>query len=121
MVKMLKFNNDIKFYLSLQAIDARKSIDGLSALILDAFGENPQCGHLFIFFNKSRDKIKILWWSKNGFILCYKRLEKRKFIIPKLIGEINLELTQEQLEGLLAGFDFSLMQQFPKINYYQYV
>lgn len=117
---MLKFRDEIKIFVSLQPIDARKSIDGLCTLVLEYFANNPQCGNVFIFFNKSKDKVKILWWHANGFSLYYKRLEKRRFVLPKDITE-NLEITQAQLHGLLAGLDFSLMRHFPEINYHQYV
>ena len=56
---MLKLRDGIKIYFSIESIDARKSIDSLSILVSSLFGENPQSGHLFVFFNKSRDKVKI--------------------------------------------------------------
>jgi transposase len=117
---MIKLREEIKIYVSTQAMDARKSIDGLCAMVIDCFKDNPQNGNLFIFFNKSRDKVKILWWDANGFILHYKRLEKCRFVVPKLQGINTLEITQTQLHGLLAGLDFSLMRHFPEINYYHY-
>jgi transposase len=104
----------------MESIDARKSIDSLCIMISESFKDNPQCGNLFIFFNKSRDKVKIIWWDTNGFILHYKRLEKGRFVLPKLGGIDKLEISQTQLHGLLAGLDFSLMRHFPEINYYQY-
>ena len=116
---MLKFNHDIKIFLSLAPIDARKSIDGLCILITEYFADNPQSGNLFIFFNKARDKVKIIWWDATGFVLHYKRLEKRRFVFPKLTGD-SLELSQTQLHGLLAGLDFTLMRHYPEINYHQY-
>jgi transposase len=116
---MLNFREEIKIYVSMQAIDARKSIDGLCGLVLDCFSENPQCGNVFIFFNKTRDKVKILWWHANGFALYYKRLEKHRFVLPKN-NDKTFEITQAQLHGLLAGLDFSLMRHFPEINYHQY-
>ena len=117
---MLKLREDIKIYVSMEPIDARKSIDSLCAVIIESFEDNPQCGNLFIFFNKSRDKVKIIWWDANGFILHYKRLEKGRFVFPKLSGIDKLEISQTQLHGLLAGLDFLLMRHFPEINYYQY-
>lgn len=116
---MLNFRDDIKIFVSMQPIDARKSIDGLCAQVLEHFSNNPQCGDVFIFFNKSKDKVKILWWNANGFVLLYKRMEKHRFIVPKEMIE-TLEITQAQLHGLLAGLDFSLMRHFPEINYHQY-
>ena len=118
--KMIKLREEVKIYVSLQTIDARKNIDGLCALVQDYFTENPQSGNLFIFLNKARDKVKMLWWDNNGFVVYYKRLEKGWFVLPKLSGIERLELTQTQLYGLLAGLDFSLMRHFPEMNYYQY-
>jgi transposase len=117
---MLKFREEIKIYVSTQLIDARKSIDGLCALVTEHFADNPQCGNVFIFFNKSKDKVKILWWNANGFVLYYKRLEKHRFVLPAKNLAETFEITQAQLQGLLAGLDFSLMRHFPEINYYQY-
>jgi len=116
---MLKFREEIKIYVSTKPVDARKSIDGLCALVSDYFSENPQCGSVFIFFNKAKDKVKILWWHANGFALYYKRLEKHRFILPRNSYE-TFEITQAQLHGLLAGLDFSLMRHFPEISYHQY-
>ena len=118
---MLKLREDTKIYFSLEPIDARKSIDSLSALVVNYFEDNPQSGNLFIFFNKARDKVKILWWDNTGFILHYKRLEKHRFVVPKIAGLSHLEISETQLHGLLAGLDFSLMKHFPEINYHQYV
>ena len=116
---MLKFREEIKIYVSIKPIDARKSIDGLCALVMEYFSENPQCGNVFIFFNNKKDKVKILWWHSNDFSLYYKRLEKHRFVLPKSVTE-TLEITQAQLHGLLAGLDFYLMRNFPEINYHQY-
>lgn len=118
---MLKLKENIKILVSVEPIDARKSIDGLSCLIGERYLDNPQSGNLFIFFNKSRDKVKILYWHNNGFVLHYKRLEKHKFKVPKLTGRNNIAITQTQLYGLLAGLDFMLMREFNEINYSQYV
>jgi transposase len=117
---MIRLRDEIQIFVSLQPIDARKSIDGLCAMVLEYFNENPQCGKVFIFFNKSRDKVKLLWWDVNGFVLHYKRLEKHRFVVPKLQDIDKLEITATQLQGLLAGLDFSLMRHFPEINYHHY-
>jgi transposase len=117
---MLKLRDGVKVYVSVDTIDARKSIDSLAALVVDIFKENPQSGHLFLFFNKSRDKVKILWWDNNGFVLHYKRLEKHRFVLPKFSELTTLNISETQLHGLLAGLDFMLMRHFPEINYNQY-
>lgn len=117
---MIKLREGTQIYVSVETIDARKSIDSLSALVVEVFKENPQSGHLYLFFNKSRDKVKILWWDNNGFILHYKRLEKHRFVLPKFSELNTLIISETQLHGLLAGLDFTLMGHFPEINYHQY-
>lgn len=117
---MLKLREGIKVFISLNPIDARKSIDSLSQLVVEFFKDNPQSGHFFLFFNKARDKVKILWWDNNGFVLHYKRLEKHRFHLPKLNSINQLEISETQLHGLLAGLDFTLMKHFPEIQYHHY-
>jgi len=70
-------------HLATQAVDMRKSINGLSVLVTDQLALNPLNGQMFVFYNRHRDKIKILYWDKNGFCLWYKRLEKHRFHIPR--------------------------------------
>lgn len=114
---MLKLRTGVKIYLSNDRIDLRKSIDGLAAIVYDHFASPPNIGNVFIFTNKLRDKVKLLFWDKNGFVLYYKRMEKGKFRInAKDTG--NIEITEDQLHWLLAGLDFILAQEFPELNYY---
>lgn len=96
--------------------DMRKSINGLSQLIASEMGENPSDGRLYIFANKQRDKIKILYWEKNGFCLWYKRLEGGKFKLPA-ISEAKLALTAEQLQWLLSGLDIKKLTGFASLKY----
>jgi len=117
---MLAIKDNTKIYVCLTHIDMRKSINGLSAIIVDEFAQSPTSGYIFIFFNKIKDKLKCLFWDKNGFVMYYKRMEKRKFIISKLLSGDTIEITPEQLRGLLAGFDFSLMMECPDINYSEF-
>lgn len=95
----------------------RKSIDTLSALVVDEFKNDPQSGNLFVFFNRCRDKVKIVYWNKNGFVLHYKRMEKLRFVIPRLNDRMHLVITETQLNGLLAGLNFEIMGEFDEINY----
>lgn len=114
---MLKLRQGIQIYVSLSAIDMRKSIDSLSALVLDEFKQDPQCGHLFIFFNRYRDKVKIIFWDRNGFVLHYKRMEKHRFVVPGVSHHNQLEITETQLNGLLAGLNFEIMGEFTELSY----
>jgi len=67
---------EVSVYLCRQVVDFRKSINGLSAMVEEELGLDPFGPHLFVFCNRRRDKIKILYWERSGFVLWYKRLEK---------------------------------------------
>lgn len=103
---MIRFNENIKIWLGTKAVDMRCSIDGLLIQVACQLKGNPQAKQLFLFYGKSKDKIKGLWWDKNGFILIYKRLEKGRFKIPKTFTQTKLDITLKQLYWLLAGLDF---------------
>lgn len=100
---MLRPPNDVQVYLYAEPVDMRKSIDGLSALVEQEMDVGPVTQALFVFCNRGRDKIKLLCWERNGFIVWYKRLEKQRFRWPKA-GD-TLSLTGQELNWLLDGFD----------------
>ena len=110
----------IKVYVQLTPVDMRKAINGLTALVVDNFSLPPQSGDLFIFYNKSRDKVKAIYWDKNGFVLHYKRLDRAKFKFSKSAKDGALEISHDQLQWLFAGLDFQLMNQFSDLNYEHY-
>jgi transposase len=76
---MLNIPASTKIYICVQPVDMRLSFDGLSGLVCTHFGLNPLSGHLFVFFSKRRDRMKILAWDVDGFLLYYKRLEQGTF------------------------------------------
>jgi transposase len=86
-------------------------------MVLQEFNQEPQNGHLFIFFNRSRDKVKILFWDRNGYALHYKRMETHKFVVPSVNHSQSIMITETQLNGLLAGLNFELMGDFAEINF----
>lgn len=114
---MLKVRSGIQIFVSTSLIDMRKSIDSLSVLVKQEFNGDPQSGHLFIFFNRSRDKVKIIYWDRNGYVLHYKRMERSRFVVPCLTRLSQLIITETQLNGLLAGLNFEIMGDFNEINY----
>ena len=113
---MLKLRSGQKVFVSTDPSDMRKSIDGLSMLVFQEFGKDALSGDVFVFFNRARDKAKLLYWDKTGYVLHYKRMEKHRFVISKSI-QSGLEITETQLNGLLAGLDFELMGEFSDIPY----
>jgi transposase len=95
-----------RVFLAMGDTDMRKSINGLSVLVERAMGRNPFDGGLFVFCNRRRNMIKILYWDKNGFALWCKRLEKHRFHWPTTTEGVVSPGTK-QLEWLLAGLDFT--------------
>ena len=89
-----------------KAVDFRRGVDGLSALVVEDMKQNPNKG-LYVFYNKRLDRVKILGWHNNGFIMIYKRLETGKFFIRA--EEDNIKIDPAQLNWLLIGLDWRLM------------
>jgi transposase len=100
---MLKNINSYNVYLACGAIDLRKSIDGLAVLVQESFELDPFSKCLFVFCNRTKDKIKILQWDDNGFWLYYKRLEKGTFKWPSSSKGKTLNIDERQLRWLLDG------------------
>lgn len=110
----------MKVLVSIVPVDMRKSINGLTVLVADVLKQNPQNCYLFLFRNQQNNKVKGLYWDKNGFVLIYKRLEKGKFGFPKKLTEAVLEIDEKQLSWLLAGFEFVRMKAYPEFDFSEY-
>jgi len=104
-------------YLCKAAIDFRKGINMLSILVESTLSLSPFSEHLFVFVNKGRDKVKILYWEKSGFCLWQKRLEKEKFKWPRYYEDEVVTLTGQQLNWLLDGYDLRQMKPHATLNY----
>lgn len=95
-----------QIFIADKPIDFRKAIDGLCALIVEDMQQKPGDG-IYVFYNKDFNRIKILGWHKNGFMLVYKRLEKGKFFVNFIDGVLQIDAAQ--LGWLLAGADWRLL------------
>ena len=105
-------------YLYRQAIDFRKSIGGLSALVEQELGMNPFGDALYVLISRRRDKIKALYWHRNGFCLWYRRLEQERLAWPALdAAQLSCRLTVKKLEWLLEGFDLRAPKPNKTLNY----
>lgn len=107
---------NLKIWLYSTPTDMRKSIDGLSVIVADQLGKNPCGPEVFVFYNRGLDKLKVLYWDKNGFCLWYKRLEKGRFFIPTM-QDAAYELTNEQLRWLLDGLKIEELKGNPTLEY----
>jgi transposase len=99
---MLKFEGKA-VYLACGHTDMRKSINGLAAIVEGSFGLDPFGNALFVFCNRSRDRVKILEWDGDGFWLYFKRLEKGRFRWPCLDDSRTMDLTGDELHMLLGS------------------
>lgn len=101
---MLSFPPGIQVYMAIAPVDMRKSFDGLSAAVQTVFQRDVLDGHLFLFLNKRRDRIKILWWDNDGLAIWAKRLERGTYEIPRHDADTQqLRLEATQLALLLSG------------------
>lgn len=92
-------------YFHRDAVDMRKSINGLSLIVLEEMEMSFKGERLFVFMSRCGRKLKVLYWDKSGFALWYKRLEKERFRWPKTHDDEVIAGSSEQLEKLLSGFD----------------
>lgn len=110
---MLSIDTGAKIYLYTVFVDMRKSIDSLVVLLAGVYTQNPQTGDLFVFTNRDHNKVKILLWDRNGFVLYYKRLARGRFRYSKDLNGEQVLVTPSQLKALLMGLDFHLLNQYP--------
>ena len=102
---MLRPNESVEVYLYMAPVDMRKSINGLAALVENEMALSPMTEVLFVFCNRGRDKIKLLYWERNGFVVWYKRLEKQRFKWPRQSDFDYEQRDGRELNCLLDGLD----------------
>ena len=103
---MIQWLEQATVYLHREPVDFRKSINGLSVIVEESMKVSPFDPGLFVFCNRRRDKLKVLYWDKTGFALWYKRLEKDKFKWPHKHSDSTITVTHEQWGWLLRGLNF---------------
>ena len=104
-------------YLHREPVDFRKSINGLSVIVEQEMNLSPFSHALFVFCNRKRDKLKVLYWDTTGFALWYKRLEKDKFQWPRKHPQAILSLTHEQWSWLLSGLNIEKLIKHQPLHY----
>ncbi len=98
----------VKIYFAIGLFDMRNGIDGLRAVVEQTLKKDPYEGHLFVFVGKGKDKVKILFWDKNGFVLHMKRLERGRFQMPTIDDKrTRVEMEATELSMLLDGIDLN--------------
>jgi len=106
---MIHLPASVRVYLCLAPCDMRKSFDSLHALVREHLELDAFAGHLFVFSSRRRDRIRILYWDRDGFAIWSKRLEEGTYAVPfeDGAGERRREITAEELGALLSGIDLA--------------
>jgi transposase len=103
---MLTLPTSVRIYLASEPVDLRRGHDGLVAIVRSEWKLNPFDGHLFVFLGRRLDRVKILVWDRNGFVLYYKRLSQSRFRMPKVPANVaRVELDATTLTMLIDGID----------------
>lgn len=118
---MLTISRTTRVFLATRPTDMRKGFDGLSALVEHVILEDPFSGHLFVFRNQRRDRLKLLWWDRDGWALFYKRLERGSYEFPTDRAKKGtrdesprLEIRADELALLLEGIDLETVRRRPR-------
>jgi transposase len=103
---VLTLSSSVRVFLAAEPVDLRRGHDGLVAIVRSTWQLNPFDGHLFVFLGRRLDRVKILVWDRNGFVLYYKRLSQGRFRMPRVpSGAERVELDATTLAMLLDGID----------------
>lgn len=103
----------IRAFVFSEAVDMRKSIDGLSQIVASVMGMNPLSGQVFVFIGRRRDRAKLLVWDRHGFWVLYKRLERGRFTDPSRLGS---SIAMSELVAWLEGIDLSRTRRFETVE-----
>ncbi len=109
---MIHLPGSVRVYLCLSPCDMRKSFDGLHTLVREHLTLDAFAGHLFVFASRRRDRVKILYWDRDGFAMWSKRLEEGTYALPwaESAEERRREITAQELGALLSGIDLNQAQ-----------
>jgi transposase len=108
---MLNFPPAVRIWLGTAPVDLRRSFDGLAEQVRQHLHNDPLSGHIFVFRNKRGDRVKLLYWDEDGYVIVYKRLEVGVFRWPAAAeGHASVTLRAAELAMLLDGIDWSKAQ-----------
>ena len=110
---MLSLSSTFRIFLAVEPADMRKGFDGLSQLVRDRIAQDPLSGHLYVFRNRRRDRVKILYWDRDGLALWYKRLERGTSRFPEAVDG-RVEVTPAEMAAVLEGIDLEHAPRRPR-------
>ena len=115
-VVMMRPAADMVVYVCVAPVDFRLQINGLASCVQEVLGLAPLSAHLFAFTNRHRNRVKVLYWERNGFVLWQKRLERDRFHWPRG-DDLTVSLTGQELNWLLDGFDLRHWRPHGRLDY----
>jgi transposase len=114
---VLSFSPAVKLWYAPKAVDMRLGFDGLFTLVRSRLNADPLSGHLFIFRNRTGDRLKVLYWGGHGLCLFCQRLEAGRYHFPDAApGAASIELTAGQFQMILDGIDLSRVRRFKRFR-----
>lgn len=114
---MIAIPSTVRVFLATNPVDFRNSIDGLAAQVHAHLQRDPLTGHVFVFHNRSRTALKVLYWDHGGFCLVYKRLERGRFRVPnRHTTRRETVLSSAEFTALFEGIDLSKARRLPRWN-----
>lgn len=112
---MLSLPPSVRIFLATQPVDGRKGVDSLAAMIRSVFAHDPFLGHLYIFFSRRCDRVRLVYWDRNGFAMWTKRLERGRFHAPLSAGPLSVRaLEVSDLALILEGIDLAGARRRPR-------
>ena len=113
---MLNLSELVRIYVCLAPMDMRKGFDSLAAVVREGLGYDPLSGHLFVFRSRRGDRVKLLWWERDGLTLYYRRLEKGTFRFPTTNDPEarSIEVSSQELSLMLWGIDPASVKRQPR-------
>jgi len=122
---MLRPPGTVRVFLCLTPTDMRRSFDGLSGMVAGVLREDPLSGHLFVFRSRGGDRLKVLYWDRDGLVIVYKRLEKGAFRFPTTpttptdaggAAPARLEVPMREFAMILEGFELAGMKKLRRFG-----
>ncbi|MBV8954881.1 MAG: IS66 family insertion sequence element accessory protein TnpB [Solirubrobacterales bacterium] len=102
---MLTLPPGVQMFVATERVDGRKGIDGLSALVRSQFAEDPLSGTMFVFFSRRTDRVRVLYWDRDGYVLVTKRLEKGCYRLPWPADRGRVVIEAAELLLILEGIE----------------
>jgi transposase len=113
---VLSLPPSVQLFVATQAVDGRKGADSLMVIVRDVFGHDPLSGHLFVFFSKRRDRVRIVYWDRNGIAMWTKRLERGRFR-PAFSADgklVSHSIEAAELALIMEGIDLAGARRRPR-------